>query len=99
MGLKVPTASLYSDNQHISVRFYRETVSRYRAVSFRPFPWDMRLKCGMSHRYTNMIFEYIYDALLYMSSFGAVIVLVFSLVMILVWLSGAALRVLLVLLR
>jgi hypothetical protein len=46
-----------------------------------------------------MIFEYIYDSLLYVVSFGAVIVLVFSLVMILVWLSSAALRVLLALLR
>jgi hypothetical protein len=39
-----------------------------------------------------MIFEYIYDALLYMVSFGALTPLVSSLVMISIWVPIAALR-------
>ena len=46
-----------------------------------------------------MIFEYIYDALLYVVSFGALIVLAFSLVLILVWVTRAVLRTLLAWLR
>jgi hypothetical protein len=46
-----------------------------------------------------MIFEHIYNALLYAISFGALIVLVFSLVLILIWVPRAALRALLALLR
>jgi hypothetical protein len=46
-----------------------------------------------------MIFEYMYDALLYMVAFGAIVVLFFSLILMLMLMARVPLRALLSLLR